>query len=133
MAYSLQQAATATGTAKSTILRAIRKGKVSAERDEHGQWVIQPAELHRTYPPSVASKDEGNGARNDTHLGQLVEAKGRAELAEREVTLLRAMVEDLKVQRDAWQTQAERLLLAPPAPKPDTKPMTWWRWLRTSA
>jgi hypothetical protein len=41
----------------------------------------------------------------------------------RESILLRAMVEDLKTQRDAWQTQAERLLLAPPRPER----RRWWR------
>jgi hypothetical protein len=51
MAYSLMQAAEAAGRAKSTILRAIQSGKVSAIRDEiTGGWMIDPAELHRVYP-----------------------------------------------------------------------------------
>jgi excisionase family DNA binding protein len=53
MPYSLQQAATATGLNKSTILRAIKAGKVSAVRDEQGQWQVEPAELHRVYPPAA--------------------------------------------------------------------------------
>jgi hypothetical protein len=38
MPYSLQ--ATATGLNKSTVLRAIKAGKVSAVRDEQGQWQV---------------------------------------------------------------------------------------------
>ena len=49
---SLQQAATAAGLNKSTVLRAIKGGKISASRNEHGDWIVEPAELHRVYPPS---------------------------------------------------------------------------------
>jgi hypothetical protein len=57
MPYSLQQAVTATGLNKSTILRAIKAGKVSAVRDEQGQWQVEPAELHRVYPPVAAAAE----------------------------------------------------------------------------
>ena len=51
MAYTLTQAAEATGKSKSTIFRAIQSGKLSATRDELTQgWLIEPAELHRLYP-----------------------------------------------------------------------------------
>ena len=39
----------ATGRTKPTILRAIQLGKISAQKDEHGGWQIDPAELHRVY------------------------------------------------------------------------------------
>src|SRR5262249_964184 len=67
MATSLETAAGATGTVKSKLLRAIKAGKVSAIRDEHGQWRIEPAELHRVYPVAVAGNGAGNGASNTTH------------------------------------------------------------------
>src|SRR5437773_380441 len=51
MTYSLKQAADATGRAKPTILRAIQTGKISAKKTEIGEWEIDPAELHRVYPP----------------------------------------------------------------------------------
>src|SRR3982750_3758898 len=51
MAYSLKQAAEATGRTKPTILRAIQTGKISAKKTEMGEWEIEPAELHRVYPP----------------------------------------------------------------------------------
>ena len=49
--FTLGTASQATGCAKSTILRAIRAGRISANRDEHTQqWVIDPAELFRVFP-----------------------------------------------------------------------------------
>src|SRR3954452_25166335 len=51
MAYSLKQAADATGRTKPTLLRAIQTGKISAKKTEMGTWEIDPAELHRVYPP----------------------------------------------------------------------------------
>src|SRR3954452_18883771 len=51
MTYSLKQAGEATGRTKPTILRAIKTGKISAKKNEMGEWEIEPAELHRVYPP----------------------------------------------------------------------------------
>jgi hypothetical protein len=52
--YTLGTAANACGLNKSTVLRAIKAGKISATRDEH-----------RVYPP-VASTPQSNGASNVT-------------------------------------------------------------------
>lgn len=49
--YTLGQAATATGRRKSTLLNAIKTGKISARKNDLGVWEIDPAELHRVYPP----------------------------------------------------------------------------------
>ena len=50
MPYSLQSAATACGVNRSTILRAIKSGRISASKDELGAWVLEPVEVHRVYP-----------------------------------------------------------------------------------
>lgn len=50
MFYRLKQAAAAVGKSKPTLLRAIQNGKISAQKDAHGIWQIDPAELHRVYP-----------------------------------------------------------------------------------
>ena len=49
--YTIATAAAAVGRNKSAILRAINAGKFSAAQDETGEWQIDPAELHRVYPP----------------------------------------------------------------------------------
>src|SRR3954452_16463299 len=54
MAYSLKQAADATGRTKPSVLRAIQTGKISGKKNEMGEWEIDPAELHRVYPPVAA-------------------------------------------------------------------------------
>jgi hypothetical protein len=127
MSYSLQQAAVAAGVNKSTILRAIRAGKVSATRDEHKQWLVEPAELHRVYPPASACNGKDKGAGNDTHQADLAEANQRAAVAELEVTLLRATIEDLRHDRDSWREQAQRLALPAPAPAA-ARATRWWWW-----
>ena len=59
-AFSLRQAAQEAGTSKSTILRAIQSGRLSATRTDEGGYSIDPAELFRVYPPkSVASYEHG--------------------------------------------------------------------------
>ena len=54
--HTLGTAAKATGKSKSTILRAIRDGKLSASKNVHGVYQIEPAELHRVYPAQVAQR-----------------------------------------------------------------------------
>ena len=51
ISYTLAAAAAACGLNKSTVLRAIKGGKVSGTKDEHGEWHIEAAELDRVYPP----------------------------------------------------------------------------------
>src|SRR4051794_7020939 len=51
MTYSLKQAGEATGRTKPTILRAIQTGKISAKKNEMGEWEVEPSELYRVYPP----------------------------------------------------------------------------------
>jgi len=131
MTYSLQQAADAAGVNKSTILRAIQAGKVSATRNEHEQWLIEPAELHRVYPPATAGNRKLKGEGNDTHQSELAEASRRAALAELEVNLLRGTIEDLRRDRDSWREQAQRLAL--PAPTPTARSKRWWWRTRRNA
>ena len=58
MPYTLGQAAKATGKQKSTILEALRNGRISAAKDDLGRYQIDPAELHRVYPPTVHAERE---------------------------------------------------------------------------
>ena len=53
----MSEAATACGVYKSTVLRGIKTGRLTGTKDAFGQWRIEPAELHRVYPPA-----QSNGA-----------------------------------------------------------------------
>jgi excisionase family DNA binding protein len=57
MYYTLGQAAKATGVPKPRLSRAINKGQISATRTESGGYLIDPAELHRVFPPVTAKQD----------------------------------------------------------------------------
>lgn len=58
--YTIGTAAKATGKAKSVISRAIKEGKISATKKEDGTYSIDPAELHRVYPPVSNSNGSSN-------------------------------------------------------------------------
>lgn len=47
---TLRQAETLTGKSRTALLKSIQRGRLSAAKDDLGQWVIDPAELHRVYP-----------------------------------------------------------------------------------
>jgi hypothetical protein len=46
----LQRPQRPTGLNKTTVLRAIKTGKISGVRDKNGEWCVEAAELHRVYP-----------------------------------------------------------------------------------
>ena len=121
---TLAEAAQATGVNRSTILRAIKSGKISGARDENGAWSVEPVELHRVFPPASATPEP---VHQDAQTDALV-AELRAQLA------------DMRAQRDAWQGMAERLALSapkPPAAQPEPveglsgqRARPWWKRLR---
>ena len=49
--HTLATTAAVVGRNNTAILRAIKAGKISVTKDENGEWQIDPAELHRIYPP----------------------------------------------------------------------------------
>jgi hypothetical protein len=125
MPYTLAAAAMAAGVNKTTILRAIKSGKVSGSKDEHGQWHVEPAELHRVYPPVASRADGSDAVQRDASLDAVAAAELRikATLAECRLSDFKAALDDMRSQRDAWQLQAERLALTDQrAHRP------WWRW-----
>jgi len=140
--YNLATAAAAAGINKSTVLRHIKAGKVSATRDHNGGWQIDPAEFHRTFPPLVTAGAEQPPKQQDA-------------TADAMVALLREQLADMRQQRDHWQTEAAdwkrqaQNLLPPPQPAPQqaataetapaTEPATTgnrlrrtWHWLRST-
>jgi|RhiMetStandDraft_4_1073278.scaffolds.fasta_scaffold1650405_1 hypothetical protein len=86
MTYGLSSAATAAGINKSTVLRAIKSGKISATKSETGKWQIDPAEFHRVYPPFASSDARP-------------EAEQRDRIADALVSELRATITLLREQR----------------------------------
>jgi excisionase family DNA binding protein len=111
MTYTLGEAAKATGNSKTTIHRAIKSGRISATRKDDGSYEIDPAELHRVFPPKEAS----NGFINDN--AEQTVTRVETEGLRREVDLLRErladkdrVIDDLRQDRDYARDERDRLL-----------------------
>ena len=119
---SLREAAQQAKTSKSTILRAIQSGRLSATRTDDGGYSIDPAELCRVYPPRSDAPDQSA----DQSAGQgatdaATELRIRNAQLEAGFNALKAILEaekkhleEVREDRDRWAAQAERLAL--PAP-----------------
>jgi|SRR5258708_1820386 hypothetical protein len=103
MPYSLKQAAIAADKSKPTILRAIQSGKISAEKDAQGEWQIEPAELHRVYPPVSERNGSGEPEWNDT---QQADSPVETALLRAEVQQMRERFSSIEIDRDRERREA---------------------------
>lgn len=146
MPLMLGEAAKVVGKNRTTILRAIKTGKLSAAHDDaSGAWLIEPAELHRLYPQADARASAPKG---DAHLrtghasGEIRELRARLDAAEARLTDAHDQIADLRHQRDAEAEErrtAQAKLTAlltdrrpPDHPSPDVRGdrgrrRWWWR------
>lgn len=124
MAYTLTEAAQATGRGKTTLLRMIKQGRLAGTRDAlTGGWLVEPAELHRLYPPAR------HGEAEPAHHSAPRIAELEAHLAARDslIAAHERTIEDLRRRLDtatatfAEAVQQMRLLT-------DQRPRkAWWR------
>jgi hypothetical protein len=145
-AYTLGTASQATGCAKSTILRAIKAGRISAVRDDLGQWQIEPAQLFHVFP-TLANPDA------TPQIGPMKRTRRPTPWSPNSVpsSPMRGGQDDVRQERDHWRAAHEReqaahaatqrLLLPGPAmaaerdapvtgenaPAPET-PLKFWCW-----
>ena len=138
-------AAAAAGVNRSTVLRAIKAGRISAQRDSNNGWEIDPAEFHRVFPPlplpTIASpqQDQQQIDGQVALLRNLVEQL-RNDMEAREGDH-RRREQDLRQDRDHWRDAfqgAQRQLPAPAQPDarggntPSNRLQRTWRWLRST-
>lgn len=141
MPYTLKQAAEATGKSKPTILRAIQSHKISATRDELTQgWLIEPAELHRVYPPITDETVRNGQMTHDVTAGTTVsirELQAKLDAATSRLADKDEVIDDLRRRLDASdeerrKTQAQLTsLLTDQRAAVQSEPMprrSWWRW-----
>jgi hypothetical protein len=100
--YTIGTAAKATGKSKSTISRDIDKGKISAVKNEDGSFSIDPAELHRVYPPVSQSNGSSNGQSNDPQPQNFDSGTGGLE---GELQHLRERLSSLELEREREREQ----------------------------
>jgi hypothetical protein len=124
MQYTLGTAAKATGKAKSTILRAIKSGTISAKKSHDGSYEIEPSELHRVFEPSGVQQAPSNDTQ--PHEERDATLRIRLEILEaerqRERDQMQATVDDLRARLDRSEDRVTALLAAP------QKPRNWWPW-----
>lgn len=106
MALTAKEAAEQVGLSKAAILKAIKTGKISAQKDYNGEWRIEPSELFRRYTPVT---------REGTQPVDIPSAPVRAD-SSTETALLREMlvakddvIADLRRRLDAEADERRRL------------------------
>jgi hypothetical protein len=107
------QAGRLTGRGKTILARAISRRLFAASKEDGGSY-IDGAESARVYPFPAP-------------VETVAELRTRLTLAEERLSELKAMLEDMRRDRDAWREQAQTRLLPAPAAR-----MPWWRWRRTT-
>ena len=114
---TLTEAAQWAGVSRPTMFKAIKKGRISAEKNQSGEYRINPAELERAFPPAglaiakpVATETTGTSAELDAKY--------------REIALLKDALADAREQRDKAMALVEtqtRVLT-------DQRSKTGWRF-----
>ena len=124
MALTAREAGERVGKTRQAIIKAIKKGSISAEKDAAGEWRIEPVELFRVYPP-VSPVDDNQPA---------TETARDTDGLQREIAMLRERIDDLVEDRDRWRDQAGRAMTLLTDQRPATQPDArrgWWPWRRT--
>ena len=148
MKHTLGQAAKACDVSKSTLSRWIQKGRISAERQEDGSFLIDASELNRIkelQQQAVAGNGSGTPPMQQSETPYEVKVlQLKVDMMREQMDTLRQereqdrrqherILEDLRQDRDAWRTQAERqtLLLTHIQKEPAPKATFWQRVLGT--
>ena len=103
MSITLTEAAKEVGITKSGLMKAIRKGKLSAAKDVHGEWTVDPSELFRVYPKSSDSTKDQSGR---VVIGNSIETNG----LRREIELQREQINNLRDQLSQSSEEKGKIL-----------------------
>jgi hypothetical protein len=131
MSYTIGTAARATGKAKSTISRDVKSGRISAQRQPDGSYLIDPSELHRVYPPVVFDNGSENTESNDsqpltTDAETALLRQDNMRLLE-QIEMLRDERDDLRRRLDTEAEERRRLTLIVTDQR--VKRRGWWPWV----
>lgn len=112
MGITLREASEKVGVTRQTLMKAIKTGRVSAEKSDNGEWRIEPVELFRVWPPvNEVQQPLQDGLTSSDTPG--LQAENR---------LLREQVAELREERNAWREQAQRLALTDQRAHPQSNP-----------
>ena len=106
-------------------MKSIKAGRISATKDDTGNWSIEPSELHRVYEvlpreqPSRNTIQQGEHHSEGEHLAHIKELQARVDLLER-------LCKQVEGERDNLREQNTRLTALLPAPKTEEQPKSFW-------
>jgi hypothetical protein len=96
---------------KTSILRSLKAGRITAGRDESGQWAIEPCELHRVYPP-LDDTGTGKGTEErDVRVSETALAKASARATQAEAQLSNQIGRPVAVRRIAARVRRSAVRL----------------------
>jgi len=127
MLLSLSHAADLAGVSKSALFKAIKRGRLSAVRDDvTGEWRVDVRELERVYTLVTKPVTEHSPARNESApvSADHVHYEARIAALESERDYLRQALE-----READDRRQLMRLLPGPQPSADKSARTAWTWV----
>ena len=110
----ISEAAALVGRTRPAILKAIQKGKLTATRDAHGRWLLDPAELTRVYPVAETANTNRDAELTRANTEAIARLQGELEATKAHLATALASAED-------WKKQAQTLAIAGPR-----KPVGFW-------
>ena len=136
---SLQQAVKMTEKSESTLRRDVKKGKVSADRDERGHMRFDVAELQRVYGELKSTGDDAQSVEqgNDNAMTGHDRETEILAIKDNQIASLQAQLEKAEMRETALIDEKAKLLdllsaekeekkaLMPPPEERDKKPPNW--------
>jgi hypothetical protein len=123
---SAREAAQEVGMTKAGIIRSIHTGKLSATRNDNGQFVIDPVELFRVFTP-VSTGVNSNGKIDGHEPDHQSEAwRQQLTLLERIIRDKEEVITDLRARLDASGAQVAQLTAVVATLTPPKAQKGWW-------
>jgi len=112
MKLKLSDAVLQTGQSKSTIWRAIKSGKMSAGRNDAGEYEIDAAELFRVFTPkSETEKQAETGPLKQSatvsETAETAEIAAKVAALESQISGLKELLDEVRRSREDWKNEAQ--------------------------
>jgi hypothetical protein len=121
---TLANAAKETGLTRSAIFKAIKKGTLSANKDEKGHFQIDPAELFRVYKPvnkKLSTSEQQETTKEAQETAENQELRARLDMTNQLLRQVESERDDLRRRLDEEATE-RRKLTALLTHQPEKKP-----------
>ena len=149
MSLTAKEAGIAVGITRQGIIKAIKEGRISGDKNVKGEWVVEPSELFRVYTqvkpdngihgnaglssythnstPDLQAKNSELQTKLDVSEERIAELKTQLRKAEEREERLQQQVEKLTDMADR-QTRLLEHQTEKPTEKPTQSKKTFWPW-----